>query len=60
MKLWKPIVLTLAVFALPVIGIAGLLALALCRAAGRTSREQERMMRHRDYEDQKGGSCGPY
>ncbi len=26
------------------------LAFALCRVAGRTSREQERMMRHRDYE----------
>jgi hypothetical protein len=49
MKLWKPIVLTLAVFALPVIGIAGLLALALCKAAGRTSRELERMERHADF-----------
>jgi hypothetical protein len=35
MKLWKPIVLTLAVFALPVVGIAVLFALALCKASAK-------------------------
>lgn len=49
MKIWKPIVLTLAVFALPVIGITAILALALCRAAGRADRDIEQMRRHRDW-----------